>query len=122
MKLVLAFLSALFAFAFPYHVAAQPYKCVFANGSAVDTKFPCDPATIGKFSGRFAQLYPEVRKEKPTHEYMKNLYVIAIGTCDEPFIGMSPEQIGKNSEPFFPWRMTAAMAQAAREVICPKSK
>ena len=43
-------------------------------------------------------------------------------TCEEPFIGMSPEHVGKNSEPFFPWRMTAAMAQDAREKICPRGE
>jgi hypothetical protein len=119
MKLVFVFLSAI---VFPHYASAQPYKCMFANGSVVETKFPCDPVMIEKFGNRLTQLYPDVRQMNLSPEYTKNLYVMAMADCDEPFIRMTPEQIGKNGEPFFPWQMGAAMAQAAREIICPETK
>ncbi len=118
MKTVFVFvLAILFS---PYSLAQ--YKCVYENGSSVEMKFPCDPATIEKFGSRFTALYPDARTSVPTHEVMKNMYVFATASCDEPFVSMSPEEFGKNMEPFFSWQMGAAMAKAARETICPRSK
>ena len=119
MKRALIFLSVI---VFPHYAVAQPYKCIFANGSAVETKFPCDPAMIEKFGNRFTELYPDARQMNPSHELMKNLYVMAMAGCDEDSRNMTSEEIGKNSEPFFPWKLTAAMVQAAREIICVETK
>lgn len=119
MKLVFVFVSAIL---FSHYTSAQPHKCVFANGSVVETKFPCDPVMIEKFGTRLTELYPDVGRSSPSDEVMKNLYVMAMGTCDEPFTSMTPEQVGRNMEPFFPWQMGASMAQAAREIICPAGK
>jgi hypothetical protein len=47
---------------------------------------------------------------------------MAIPACEERLMRMTPEQIGKNSEPFLPWHVTAAMVQAARETVCPEGK
>lgn len=119
MKLAFVLLSAI---AFPPYALAQPYKCAAPDGSVYEVKFPCDPARIEKFVSRFAELFPDAPKMGISYEYMRSLYLMAMGTCDEPFISMTPEEIGKNSEPFFPWQMTAAYAQAAREIICPQTK
>lgn len=119
MKLVFVLLSAI---VFPDCALAQPYKCIFDNGSAVETKFPCDAVMIEKFGSRLTQLYPDVQQTKLSHKGMKNLYVMAMASCDESAQNMTPEEIGRNSEPFFPWQLTAAMVQAAREVICPEIK
>ena len=119
MKALLFFLSAV---AFFHVAAAQPYKCVFDNGSVVETKFPCDSAALDKFARRLAQLLPDPREMPLSGDGIKNAYVMAIGGCDEQTRGMTPEDLGKAGEPFLPWKQTAAMVQAARELFCPEMK
>ncbi len=119
MKLIFVVLLAV---VFPLLALAQSYKCVAPDGTVYEAKFPCDPERIERFVDRFTELYPDATQQGMSRDNMKELYSMAMGTCDEPFISMTPEEVGKNSEPFFPWKMTAAMAQAAREIICPKTK
>jgi hypothetical protein len=123
MKLVFALLAVLSGITLPYSALAQPYQCVSASGRVLEINFPCDPVTIDKFGARFAELYPGARQEeKSSPEYMKNAYVMAIAACEGRLMGMTPEQIGKSSEPFLPWQVTAAMVQAARKTVCSERK
>nr|WP_320192064.1 hypothetical protein [uncultured Desulfobacter sp.] len=112
----------LLAIVFPACFSAQTYKCVAPDGSVHETKYPCDPDRVERFVSRFVELYPDASQQGMSRDDIKGLYFMAMGCCDEPFIKMTPEEIGKNSEPFFPWQMTAAMAQAAHEIICPQPK
>jgi hypothetical protein len=108
--------------AFPHLGLAQPYKCVFDNGSVVETKFPCDAATVDNFAHRLAQLLPDPREMPLGSDGIKNAHVMAIGGCDERTRGMTPEELGNAGEPFLPREQTAAMVQAARELFCPEMK
>jgi hypothetical protein len=119
MKALLFFLSAV---AFSDVAGAQPYECVFDNGSVVATKFPCDSAVLDKFARRLAQLLADPPELPLSGDVIKNAYVMAIGGCDEQTRGMTPEDLGKAGEPFLPWKETAAMVQAARELFCPEMK
>ena len=100
---------------------ADPYRCVFTDGTAVETAFPCEQAMVDRFGRRVIELYPDLRQINTSPDYIKNLYVFAMAGCQGHFAQMTPEEIGRSGEPFFPWEMGAAMAQAAREVICPKA-
>ena len=105
------------------NVQAQNFKCVFSDGTSLDSNLPCDAAILDKFANRLTQLYPEVQQiNDPDRRFIEFLFRLALGSCEEPFVHMTPEQIGKNGEPFFPWQMGAAIAQAGREVICPTVK
>lgn len=103
-------------------VSAQPYRCIFENGSVVETRFPCDGETLDLFSRRLAQLLPDQQEKPLGGDGLKNADVMAIGGCDKQTRGMTPEDIGRAGEPFFPWKQTAAMVQAARELCCPEMK
>ena len=119
MKIVSALLLIV---CFPFCAYAQQHKCFLPDGTAYEAKYPCDPVTVEKFAERFFDLLPEEDQQKNTVESLKVLYLMAIETCDEPFLSMTPEEVGKNGEPFFTWQFTAAMTQAAREIICPEKK
>ena len=107
---------------FPISVVAQQSECLLPDGTACEAKYPSDPGTIEKFANRFHELLPEKDQQDHTAESLKVLYPMAIGTCEEPFKNMTPEEIGKNGEPFFTWQFTAAMVRAAREIICPEKR
>ena len=48
------------------------------------------------------------------------MYLFAIDACEERSLPMTPEQLGETVEPFFSREMYAAMARAAREIVCPE--
>ena len=105
---------------FSNYAFAQANACVFDNGKSFETRFPCKQETVDRFAQRVIEIYPDVKQINTSADYMmKGLYVFAMGGCSGHFRQMTPEEIGKNGEPFFPWEMGAAMATAAREVICP---
>jgi hypothetical protein len=115
-----AYLSLPFALALPLGCAAvETYRCAFESGAVVETAYPCTPVLVEKFSKRFIALYPEVTTINTSPDYLMGLYTFAITACTPKFAGMSPEQLGVGSEPFFPKAMTVAMVRAAREVVCP---
>lgn len=119
MKIV-SMLLLIMLFNFP--VSAQQPECILPDGTACETKYPFDAMTIDKFANRFYELLPKNEQQDNTVESLKQLYSMAISTCEEPFKSMTPEEIGKNSEPFFTWQFTAAMVKAAREIICPEKR
>lgn len=106
----------------PVCALADPYSCTFENGSTVIVKYSCDPAIIEKFGARLVKLYPSIQDGSLNNELFKGLYVQALTGCEEPLSNMTPKEIGENSEPFYPWEMTAAMIQAARDVVCTQVK
>jgi hypothetical protein len=116
MKFIFIFLLILFL---PLSIFAQQPKCVLPDGTACEAKYTFDPKTIDKFANRFYELLPNNDQKDNTIENLKELYEMAILTCEEPFLSMTPEEIGRNGEPFFTWQFTAAMVRAAREIICP---
>lgn len=117
MKLLCAFLLIIFL---PISLFAQQPDCILPDGTACEVKYKCDPATIEKFANRFYELLPKHDQEKNAVESLKGLYPMAIYACEGSAVSMTPEEIGKNGEPFFTWQFTAAMAQAARDVFCPE--
>jgi len=117
-----ALYSFLLAAAVPSLALAQPYRCVFDNGSIAEIRYPCDAVTVDRFAKRLAQLLPDPRDMPGTRDEMKSAFVVAIGGCDDQTRGRTPEELGKAGEPFLPWKQTAAMVQAARELFCPEIK
>jgi hypothetical protein len=108
--------------AMSHTVQAQPYQCTFQSGAVAQTRFPCEPAMVEKFGKRLLQLYPEVEKINTSPDYIMNLYTFAMTSCTGQFATMTPDEIGKNSEPFFPKEMMAAMVKAGREILCPEPR
>ena len=47
------------------------------------------------------------------------VFSFSMTRCNGHFAAMTPEDIGKNGEPFFPKEMLSAMVVAGRELICP---
>ena len=118
-----AILWLLLAWLIPACTLPGSYHCTFENGDSVKVKYSCEPAMVKKFEDRLVDLYPIVRDQWRDHEehktdLVKDLYIFALVGCEESARNMTPEEIGKNSEPFFPWQMMAAMTQAARDVAC----
>ena len=99
--------------------AVSAHECVFNSGLVYETEYPCTPALVERFSQRLLALYPEIRTINTSPDYLMGLYTFAMTACNPKFAAVTPEQIGEGSEPFFPRAMAAAMAKAAREVICP---
>ena len=117
-----AYAGLLLVWLIPVCTLADSYSCTFENGSTVKVKYSCEAAMIEKFGDRLVKLYPRIQDEGLNNEHLKNLYVQALVGCEEPFSDMTPEEIGKNGEPFYPWELTAAMIQAARDVACTQVK
>lgn len=99
---------------------AGPYQCTFQTGAVVETAFPCTTAMVERFGERLTTLYPEIRQINTSPDYIMGLYTFAMTSCTGHFTTMTPEEIGKGGEPFFPADMLSAMVTAGREVICPE--
>lgn len=117
MKLLLVFLLTL---VLSGTVAAAPYQCTYQSGDVAQTQFPCEPAMVERFGKRLVELYPQVRQINTSPDYIMGLYSFAMAGCTGHFATMTPQEIGKNGEPFFPADMLAAMITAGREVMCPE--
>ena len=98
---------------------AGPYQCTFQTGEIVETRFPCEPSMVARFTKRLIDLYPDVQQINTSPDYMMGLYTFAMSSCTGQFASMTPEEIGANGEPFFPKDMLAAMVTAGREEMCP---
>ena len=77
---------------------------------------------VERFRKRLIEIYPEVRQINTSSDYIMSLYTFAMTSCTGHFTKMTPEEIGKNGEPFFPREMLAAMVTAGREVMCPGAR
>ena len=100
--------------------SAETYTCVLSGNETHTSKFPCDPAHIDRFSLRLNQLSSEARELNADREAVEAWYVFAVAACEERSLPMTPEQLGETVEPFFSREMYAAMARAAREIVCPE--
>jgi hypothetical protein len=95
------FLVAL-GIAFANNVFAEENACVLDSGESFATPFPCKQEMVDRFARRVIEIYPEVKQINTSADYMKGLYVFAMGGCTGHFRKMTPEEIGKSGEPFFP--------------------
>ena len=100
--------------------SAQTYTCVLSGNETHTSKFPCDAAHIDRFSFRLNELSSEVREMNAGREAVESWYLFAVDACEERSLPMTPEQLGETVEPFFSREMYAAMARAAREIVCPE--
>lgn len=112
-------LLVLLTLAISHNAHAEPHKCTFKTGDVVEARFPCEPVMVEKFGKRLLEIYPELRQINTGPDYIMGLYVFAMTGCTGQFAKMTPEEIGRNGEPFFPKEMLAAMIKVGREVICP---
>jgi hypothetical protein len=115
-------LFAALALLFAQGAQAEAYQCKFQSGAVVEARFPCEPAMLERFTKRLLELHPQVREINTSPDYIMNLYIFAMTSCTGQFARMTPEEIGVNSEPFFPKEMMAAMVKAGREVMCPQAR
>ena len=116
MKHALLFLLTL---AISHNADAKPNKCTFETGDVVETQFACEPVMVQRFGKRLLEIYPEVRQINTSPDYIMGLYIFAMTGCTGQFAKMTPEEIGKHGEPFFPKEMLTAMIKAGREIFCP---
>lgn len=63
--------------------------------------------------------YPSLPTRGALVKTHAGVFSFAMTRCAGHFAAMTPEEIGKNGEPFFPKEMLSAMVVAGREVICP---
>jgi hypothetical protein len=106
----------------PNHAATRSFKCRSSSGKEYDSSFPCDAKTIRQFGRRLGELLPSLQPELKKPEALEGIYHFATSACEPHFRAVSPEEMGERGEPFFPREMGAAMAKAAREIVCPKER
>jgi hypothetical protein len=78
---------------------------------------------VERFVNRLADLVPNFWTTFGRDpEVAQGFYRFGIAACVAPWKELTPEEFGRQGEPFFPRDLGAAIARAARETICTDAK